>query len=260
MTSNRQKWLRILTGIIFFSFLILFATYTIKITREDQTDVFSDSVVSNETISQNNSDNTASLPTNESPKTETNPAVLPANPNLDVPFASQAPFAVWDPLHEDACEEASLLMLKHFEDTTSFGGNQAVDDEITNLVAWEEQNGYGPSITLEDLSIIAKTKFNLTGSVKIATVSKIKTELAAGNPVIVGAAGKILPNPNFRNGGPNYHMLVIKGYTTTKFITNDPGTRNGADFVYTYNDLFNAIHNWDADNILNGAKEYLVFK
>src|SRR3990172_1100789 len=33
---------------------------------------------------------------------------------LDMPFLVQAPFAVWDPLHEDACEEASLIMVKHF--------------------------------------------------------------------------------------------------------------------------------------------------
>jgi uncharacterized protein YvpB len=87
----------------------------------------------------------------------------------------------------------------------------------------------------------------------------IKDELANGRPVIVGAAGKILPNPNFRNGGPNYHMLVVIGYDKNGFITNDPGTRKGQDFRYSFSDLFNAIHNWESNNILNGLKEYLVF-
>lgn len=36
-------------------------------------------------------------------------------------------------------------------------------------------------------------------------------------------------------------MLVVKGYINNNFITNDPGTRNGADYVYTSQNLFDAI-------------------
>ena len=40
-------------------------------------------------------------------------------------------------------------------------------------------------------------------------------------------------------------MLVIKGFTSDgKFITNDPGTRNGADYLYTESTLMSAIHDW----------------
>jgi len=87
----------------------------------------------------------------------------------------------------------------------------------------------------------------------------IKKEIAAGHPVIVPAAGKVLPNPNFTNGGPNYHMLLIIGYDQTDFITNDPGTRNGKNFRYTYDGLINAIHDWNPNNILDGRKAVLVF-
>ena len=34
--------------------------------------------------------------------------------NLDVPFSSQAPFAIWDEIHKDACEETSVLMAARF--------------------------------------------------------------------------------------------------------------------------------------------------
>lgn len=180
---------------------------------------------------------------------------------LNTPFLTQAPFGVWDPLHEDACEEASLIMVKHFlakdKELTPTSG----DMEILKLIQYEEKNGYGISVSLEKLNQIAREYLGMrTGRVNDkATVEAIKTELAAGRPVIIPAAGKILPNPNFRNGGPNYHMLVVKGYDKKGFITNDPGTKRGEGFHYTFDALYYAMHDWDAANILNGRKAYLVF-
>ena len=84
-----------------------------------------------------------------------------------------------------------------------------------------------------------------------ATVNKIKAEIAAGRPVIAPTAGKILPNPNFTDGGPNYHMLVITDDGTSDFITSDPEIRNGKNFHYTYDTLFNAIRDWNPINISN---------
>ena len=186
---------------------------------------------------------------------------LPSQYLLNVSFLAQAPFAIWDPLHEDACEEASLVMLKHFLDKDESISPMAGDVEIRKLIRYEEQNGYGLSITMEQLARIAKDFYKMEKPrvEKNITVQDIKKELAAGRPVIVPAAGKILPNPNFRNGGPNYHMLVVVGYDQAGFITNDPGTRKGEGFRYTFEDLYYAIHDWDEANILNGQKAYLVF-
>jgi hypothetical protein len=33
---------------------------------------------------------------------------------INVPFSPQAPFAVWNPLHEEACEEMALIMVHHY--------------------------------------------------------------------------------------------------------------------------------------------------
>ena len=51
-------------------------------------------------------------------------------------------------------------------------------------------------------------------------------------------------------------MLVIRGYTAKGFITNDPGTRNGEEYFYTEEVLFNAIHDWNGspDTIEAGRK------
>ena len=81
-----------------------------------------------------------------------------------------------------------------------------------------------------------------------------------GRPVIVPAAGRLLKNPFFKQPGPYYHMLVIKGVTADgKFITHDPGTKRGADFLYGQEALYNAINDWDdARGTLSGRKAMIV--
>lgn len=204
---------------------------------------------------------TSVTPAPDQASTATQAEQLPNRLVLPVQFLSQAPFANWDALHEDACEEASLVMVHHYYTKTKITSLEQGDAEIKDLVAYEEQNDYGTSITLKRLSVIAAKQYDMTtGRIEMSvTVENIKKELASGHPVIVPAAGKILPNPNFKNGGPNYHMLVIVGYENGEFITNDPGTRKGEGFRYTYDALINAIRDWDSSNILNGHKAYLVF-
>ena len=209
-----------------------------------------------------------SAPQDKLPKTEEQPAAtkiqtnqnLPEKMLLVVPFLSQAPFANWDALHEDACEEASLIMLKYF-----LAGEMTIDkelgeQEIQALVKYERENGYGESITLAELAETAKEYYGLKNPrvEKKITAEKIKRELVNGRPVIIPAAGKLLANPNFKNDGPVYHMLLIKGYDETGFITNDPGTQFGENFTYQYNDLMNSIHDWNGGDVKNGRKVVLV--
>jgi hypothetical protein len=40
-------------------------------------------------------------------------------------------------------------------------------------------------------------------------------------------------------------MLVITGYNGDTFVTNDPGTRNGFNYKYSYSTLEAANGNWD---------------
>jgi hypothetical protein len=199
----------------------------------------------------------------ESPVAELTPTSLPTQAAaLVVPYTMQAPFNKWDSLHEDACEEASLIMVRHFLEGTAIGTPSQADQEITDLVHWEEKNGYGPSITLEQLNHIAHDYLGLTSGKVVAVLSldQIRHELANGHPIIIGMAGKKLPNPYFSNGGPNYHMLVAKGYDATGIITNEPGTWHGDGYHYDSNVFYDAIHNWNPANILDGQKAYLSFK
>jgi hypothetical protein len=220
-------------------------------------------------ISDNNNNQTSNstndIPIiNKSSTTQTNSGTTPDVPIpesgiIEVPFTTQAPFANWDALHEEACEEASLIMLKHFVEKTTISSPDQAEQEIQGLIAYETSNGYKQDVTVQELAEIARKDYGLTAKVKTGiTITDIKQEIANGNPVIIPAAGKLLPNPNFRNGGPLYHMLVVKGFDKDGFITNDPGTRKGENFRYTYDALYNAIHNWNESDIMSGEKAYLI--
>jgi len=130
------------------------------------------------------------------------------------------------------------------------------------MVAYEDAHGYGLSITVEQLGKLAMSYYGggMAGyRIETFTEEKVKEEINAGRPVIIPAAGQLLDNPYFSNGGPLYHMLVIKGYDAGGYITNDTGTKRGDNFHYTYNNLYNAVHDWNNGDVLNGQKVYLVF-
>lgn len=181
--------------------------------------------------------------------------------NLDVPFQSQAPFGNWAEPYQDACEEASLIMVSHYLRNTGLS-KQAMKDEIDRMIAWEMQKwGYQKELTMEEVKIVAVAFYKYkTEIIADLTSEKIKTELSLGRPVIVPAAGRELGNPNYHLPGPIYHMLVIKGYTADgNFITNDPGTRNGADYIYKESVLMSAIHDWSGVNA-TGPKIGLIMR
>jgi hypothetical protein len=182
--------------------------------------------------------------------------------NLNVPFISQAPSKNWNATFKEACEEASILMAKaYFEKTAS---NIKTDEQnILNLVAWQEQNlgGHFDLTTEQTADLVQKNWPNYQVEViKNIDIEAIKKFLNQGLPVIIPAAGRELGNPHFKTPGPIYHMLVIKGYQGNDFITNDPGTQYGADYLYNQEKLISAIHDWFAEDILQGEKNALIVR
>jgi len=241
--------------VLLFPFFLIFQRYSeIEYEKEHQYHEFVSEAEKNSQSTNSTTNDAANI-------TKIDEKKLPEKILIEVPFTTQAPSANWDAVHEESCEEASILMLNHFLNKTSFGSASDVDREILNLIDFEEKNNYKVDVTTDELNRIAKDFFDLdTGRVvNNFTVNDLKKELASGRPIIIPAAGKLLKNPNFKGGGPVYHMLVIKGYDQDNFITNDPGTRNGNGYKYNIDLLFDAIHNWDKDNIINGNKSYLVF-
>ncbi len=187
-----------------------------------------------------------------------NARILPTKINLDVPFTSQAPEKNWEQPWQDACEEAAVLMLDAYYKKYNLSPLFA-KDEIIKMVEWEQTRNLGKSIEIKEIKEIFSDYFNFKSEIiENPTVEQIKRFIANGNPVLAVADGKVLPNPHYRNGGPVYHALIIRGYDEDEFITNDPGTQFGRGFKYKYDDLMNAIHEWNGGDVKNGRKVILV--
>lgn len=180
----------------------------------------------------------------ETPDPTPVPTTLPSKKLLPVPFQSQAPFADWSEPYENGCEEASIIMVKRYLEGQSLS-KQEMKDEIDRSVAWQIENwGSHHDLNAASTLKLAEEYFSPKGElIKNIQVDQIRSQIAAGNPLIIPTAGRKLGNPNFRGAGPEYHMLVAKGYNDDQgiFITNDPGTRLGESYTYKYNVLMNAI-------------------
>lgn len=165
--------------------------------------------------------------------------------NLAVPFSAQAPYKDWSLPYGEACEETSALLVDRFykhEKLTPAIAKQ----EILKIVDWENKTfGYYEHTTAKETGQILKEYFGYK-RVDVnydISLEDIKTQIIAGRPVIVPLAGRMVNNPFYRQPGPIYHMIVIKGITKDgNFITNDVGTRRGYNYVYNANVLYNAVH------------------
>ncbi|MDA0208160.1 MAG: C39 family peptidase [bacterium] len=181
--------------------------------------------------------------------------------NLAVPFTSQAPHANWELPYQEACEEASALMVAEYYAGAAVGvlSADAVDAKILESVDFQlDLFGEYEDTTVEQTAELIDLYFGFTGVVvENPTIDQIKAQIVEGRPVIIPAAGQKLENPFFSGLGPVYHMLVVKGYSEEGFITHDPGTRRGADFVYDFDVLMNAIGDWNNGDPANGAKRVL---
>ncbi len=188
--------------------------------------------------------------------------LFPAQVNLDVPFTSQAPNKNWNLPYNEFCEEASSLMAASYIRGLSIPTANFADARLLEIKAFEERRfGYYQDTTAEETAIILREFYKLpkVRTLYNPTVVDIKTALADGKAVIMPAAGRDLGNPYFQNPGPLYHMLVIKGYTANgKFITNDPGTQHGANYIYNADVLMNAMHDWNNGNIELGKKVIII--
>jgi len=183
--------------------------------------------------------------------------------NLNVPFMVQAPYANWDDLHNEGCEEASAIMLKAYYDGEEEITPEEAEERILALTDWESQTfGYHLDTTADEVARVLRERYDLprAQAVAVSSIEDIKASVAAGHPVIVPAYGRALGNPNFRGEGPLYHMLVVKGFTDSKFIVNDPGTKRGADYTYDFDVIWNALHDWNGGDVQNGAKVAVMVK
>jgi len=191
----------------------------------------------------------------EAAKTE-----IPDEINWSAPFTSQAPQAIWDHTHEEACEEAALLMAQRYFDKQQITSVGDAERGLQQIITWENENlGFFESTSAEQTAQVARGALGLKAEViNTPSISEIKMILASGKLVVLPEAGREIGNPFYTAPGPLYHMLLLKGYTTDQFITNDAGTKRGENYPYKFETVLNANHDWNGGDVLNGAKKMIV--
>lgn len=214
-----------------------------------------------------NEPNTNTVSTNVNADAESDEPAVGGEPEevlLDVPFTSQAPHANWDLPYKEACEETAMLML-HLanENATSVTADEA-DQAIKDLVAYEVKIfGFYEDTTAEQTAEFAEKFYDESYSViENPTLDDMKKQLAAGKLIAAPMAGRLLGNPYYTAPGPVFHYLVIRGYddASEEFITNDPGTRRGELYRYSYDTIMNAMHDWPGseDTMTTGRKVIII--
>jgi uncharacterized protein YvpB len=187
---------------------------------------------------------------------------LPTSVKIDVPFTSQAPYGLWDERHEEACEEASLIMLVKYLKGESLT-IEVAEKEIQDLIDFQiKTRGNYKDTSVQETKKIAEDFYELDNLEVIYDFEKekIKEELSKRNPIIIPAAGKLLGNPYFTPPGPLYHNLLLVGYDGKNVITHDPGTRRGENYVYDIDNLYEAIHDFTGkkEDIEKGRRAMIV--
>ncbi len=186
------------------------------------------------------------------------PISIPANLNLKAAFFSQAPYANWDYPWQEACEEASILLVANAYLHKNWSTAQ-FNQEILKLVDWQNKTfGDYQHTTMAQTAEMLEVNYGLKSIIHDnPTLEDIKGILAQGHFIILPLAGRELGNPFFSNGGPPYHAVTLKGYTeSAKLIVHDVGTKRGEDYVYTWPVIEYALHDY-ADPIYKGTPRIL---
>ena len=193
---------------------------------------------------------------------------LPPKIIYDVPFTTQAPLGNWDDVRQNyGCEEACLLMAMSWARNESLTLEKAQEEIIAisdfELKNYQHHHDYSIADTLKILQSYFKydnafIKYNID-------IDDIKSELALGNLVIIPISGMDVTNPYYTFPGPFHHQVLVIGYddATQELIVHDPGTIRGNSFRYNYQEIENAIRDYDTglnEPIKEIRKAMLVIK
>ena len=198
-----------------------------------------------------------------------------------VQFAMQAPFSNWDMPYQEMCEEAALVLVSKYYNKETLDKN-IMDEELTKIRKWESDEwGIYTDSTVAEIKEMGETIYNL--NIEISTdvsIDNIKNNLRKNYLVLVPTAGRELHNPFFKQPGPLYHILVLRGFTDDSFIANDVGIGKGEAYKYKFQTVINATHDlpvladgtifrpYDVDiaetlkqeEMLNGVPRILIIK
>lgn len=180
---------------------------------------------------------------------------------IPVPFISQAPYGNWLQPWQDACEEASIVMIDAYYQGVTLD-KPVAKTELLELFAQKERL-YGRSLDENAEKIVGLIHNFFSWDAEVVedpSLEMIKRELDDGHPVIAPVYGKALKNPYFKNGGPDYHVIVMSDYDEERqeFITNEPGTQHGESYRYSYTTIMDALHDYLPRNRTKFGKKVII--
>lgn len=180
--------------------------------------------------------------------------------NKNVPFLVQAPFADWqDPMQQDACEEASMIMIDAWVKNYELPKKDGLD-KITKLSRYIDKiYGSSKDSSIEEIKEILGDYFKIekTQLYYDTNLEEIKGLLKEGKVLIVGVNGQTIGNEHFSGIGPLNHMVVLIGYDeeTRNFLAHDPGTRHGKEYRYPYENFVESIRNYKSSAEISDRNE-----
>ncbi len=172
--------------------------------------------------------------------------------SLKVPYTSEIPNGSWIKPWNNACEEASIVMIKGYYFGYEATTKQIAMADMKPLFKIEDKI-FGSNADT-DAARTAKLINDYTDfSAKVKTnptLEEMQNELNEGRPIIAMLNMKNIVNKyhRFRAGGSYYHVFVIIGYddNTQEFITNDNGnSTTGAGYRFRYDDIMNNLHDFN---------------
>lgn len=203
------------------------------------------------------SENTVSFETVTIAPTIAPTATISASKSIDIAdmaFVAQAPYGDWkDPRQQDGCEEASVMVAVSWAQGRKLDKKSGLSTILD--MAQYQVTEYGSSIDTSASDTLVRLvngyfQHSKARLINIENWKQLVMFLYEDNIIIVPTNGQLLGNPNFTHHGPERHMLVIKGYDAKsgEFITHDVGTRQGENYRYDVNVLFDAIRDYPTGN------------
>lgn len=168
---------------------------------------------------------------------------LGVNIDWPVPFAMQAPFSNWEMPYQEMCEEAAIVLAaKYYNDEPL--DKTIMEQELKNIRDWESNEwGIYTDSTAAEIKKMGEAIYKLDIEIsEDVSIKNIKDNLKNNHLVLVPTAGRELGNPYFKQPGPLYHILVLRGFTDNSFIANDVGIGKGEGYQYKFQTVMNAAH------------------
>jgi len=163
---------------------------------------------------------------------------------LRVPQVSQVPDGAWVAPWDEACEEASTVMVNGFYERKKTISKETSKQLMQRMIDWENATFKNNQDTNAEETVQLIQQFgSFNASIKRnPSLADIKAELDAQHPVI--AMVDLYKFYTERSQGDSYHVFVIVGYDdkAKEFIVNDPGRDQRR---YSYDRLMNALHDYN---------------